>query len=49
LILIRSFGGALRGGVMALLGAMAFQALKGGSSQKPEVTQRIRDMVGLQA
>jgi uncharacterized membrane protein YebE (DUF533 family) len=33
----KSLGGALGGGVMALLGAMAFQALKGGGSQQPEV------------
>ena len=33
----KSVGGALGGGVMALLGAMAFQALKGVSSQQPEV------------
>ena len=33
----KSVGGALGGGVMALLGTMAYQALKGGSSQQPEV------------
>lgn len=33
----KSMGGAVGGGVMALLGAMAYQALKVGSSQKPEV------------
>jgi len=33
----KSLGGALGGGVMALLGTMAYQALKGGSSQQPEV------------
>ena len=30
-------GGALGGGVMALLGAMAFQALKASGGQSPEV------------
>jgi uncharacterized membrane protein YebE (DUF533 family) len=33
----KSMVGALGGGVMALLGTMAYQALKGGSSQQPEV------------
>ena len=33
----KSLGGALGGGVMALLGAMAYQALKGGGSQQPDV------------
>jgi uncharacterized membrane protein YebE (DUF533 family) len=33
----KSFGGALGGGVMALLGAMAYQALKGGGREQPEV------------
>ena len=33
----KSLGGALGGGVMALLGAMAYQALKGGGSQEPDV------------
>ncbi len=33
----KSVGGALGGGVMALLGAMAYQALKGGGSQEPDV------------
>ena len=33
----RSVGGALGGGVMAILGAMAYQALKGGGSQAPDV------------
>jgi uncharacterized membrane protein YebE (DUF533 family) len=33
----RSVGGALGGGVMALLGAIAFQALKGRGGQKPRV------------
>jgi len=33
----KSMGGALGGGVMALLGTMAYQALKGGGSQQPEV------------
>jgi uncharacterized membrane protein YebE (DUF533 family) len=33
----KSLGGALGGGVMALLGAMAFQALKGAGSRSPEV------------
>jgi uncharacterized membrane protein YebE (DUF533 family) len=33
----KSVGGALGGGVMALLGTMAYQALKGVSSQQPEV------------
>ena len=33
----KSVGGALGGGVMALLGTMAYQALKGGGSQQPEV------------
>jgi uncharacterized membrane protein YebE (DUF533 family) len=33
----KSMGGALGGGVMALLGAMAYQALKSGGSQKAEV------------
>jgi uncharacterized membrane protein YebE (DUF533 family) len=33
----RSIGGALGGGVMALLGAMAFQALKGPGSRSSEV------------
>ena len=33
----KSVGGALGGGVMALLGTMAYQALKGAGSQQPEV------------
>ena len=33
----KSLGGALGGGVMALLGTMAYQALKGAGSQEPEV------------
>lgn len=33
----RSLGGALGGGVMALLGTMAYQALKGTGSREPEV------------
>ena len=33
----KSVGGALGGGVMALLGTMAYQALKGAGSQEPEV------------
>lgn len=33
----KSMGGALGGGVMALLGAMAFQALKGSGDRKPQV------------
>jgi len=33
----KSLGGALGGGVMALLGAMAYQALKGSGGQQPEV------------
>jgi len=33
----RSMGGAMGGGVMALLGAIAFQALKGRGDQKPRV------------
>ena len=33
----KSLGGALGGGVMALLGTMAYQALKGTGSQEPEV------------
>jgi hypothetical protein len=33
----KSVGGALGGGVMALLGTMAYQALKGGGSQQAEV------------
>ncbi len=33
----KSLGGALGGGVMALLGTMAYQALKGAGSQQPEV------------
>jgi uncharacterized membrane protein YebE (DUF533 family) len=33
----KSVGGALGGGVMALLGTMAYQALKGGGSQQPQV------------
>jgi uncharacterized membrane protein YebE (DUF533 family) len=33
----KSLGGALGGGVMALLGTMAYQALKGSGSQEPEV------------
>ena len=33
----KSMGGALGGGVMALLGAMAFQALKGSGERKPQV------------
>ena len=39
----RSVGGAMGGGVMALLGAIAFQALKGRGDQKPRVP------LGLQA
>jgi uncharacterized membrane protein YebE (DUF533 family) len=33
----KSVGGALGGGVMALLGTMAYQALKGAGSQQPDV------------
>lgn len=33
----KSLGGALGGGVMALLGVMAYQALKGSGTQKPQV------------
>jgi len=33
----KSLGGALGGGLMALLGAMAFQALKSSGTQKPQV------------
>jgi len=33
----KSVGGALGGGVMALLGTMAYQALKGAGSQQPKV------------
>ena len=33
----KSVGGALGGGVMALLGAMAYQALKSGGARQPEV------------
>lgn len=33
----KSMGGAMGGGIMALLGAMAFQALKGHGDQKPRV------------
>lgn len=33
----KAFGGSVGGGLMALLGAMAFNALKGGGEQKPQI------------